>query len=466
MTPGHTPNGSRENLFISDYQKRNLLLRYIGGAPTPNTLNKEVSMDKNDDSRLEEFRQLKREIRGSTQHLVVGIDVAKERHYAFFGTPAGKTLLHRLVFDNSKEGFEKLCFQAEILRAQHGLTHVVFGVEPTADYHKPLGEYLIRQGHLVVLVSGNAVKNNRELLDSRWDKNDMKDAANLADLITQGKCLFYEFASPPLGELRSLLSLQRRLKKQEQGYRVRTRNHLIAQYFPELDPYFGYSEGPAIVKWCLDPKELMCLPFEEFVRMVSSSTGGQKQRRRLEEIREKAASSIGCEAHPSVAFEGRVLVEEIRRLQDLLRETHVNIRAVCHHFPEYFFLLTIPGFGPDISAKVLGAIGNPHRFENHRQVLKTAGLDLSADRSGKRTDVTPVISKKGKADLRYGLYQAALIASTRNSAFMTYFTTKLKGREREKGIGTKMRVKLAAKMLVIAWTLMKKKEKFDPGCIA
>jgi transposase len=167
--------------------------------------------------------------------------------------------------------------------------------------------------------------------------------------------------------------------------------------------------------------------------MVSSSAGGQKQRRRLEEIREKAASSIGCEAHPSVAFEGRVLVEEIRRLQDLLGETHANIRAVCHHFPEYFFLLTIPGFGPDISAKVLGAIGNPHRFENHRQVLKLAGLDLSADRSGKKQDVAPVISKKGKACLRYGLYQAALIASTRNSAFMTYFTTKLKGRRAGEG---------------------------------
>jgi transposase len=94
-----------------------------------------------------------------------------------------------------------------------------------------------------------------------------------------------------------------------------------------------------------------------------------------------------------------------------------------------------------------------------------AGLDLSADRSGKRTEVTPVISKKGKADLRYGLYEAALIASTRNKRFTTYFTNKLKGREREKGIGTKMRVKLAAKMLVIAWTLMKKKEMFDPDCI-
>ena len=44
-----------------------------------------------------------------------------------------------------------------------------------------------------------------------------------------------------------------------------------------------------------------------------------------------------------------------------------------------------------------------------------------------------------------------------------FYTNTLRGREREKGIKTKMRVKLAAKMLVIAWTLMKKKEPFDPG---
>jgi len=45
-------------------------------------------------------------------------------------------------------------------------------------------------------------------------------------------------------------------------------------------------------------------------------------------------------------------------------------------------------------------------------------------------------------------------------SFIRYFTDKMTGREREKGIGTKIRVKMAAKMLVIAWTLMKKKEMF------
>jgi len=90
-----------------------------------------------------------------------------------------------------------------------------------------------------------------------------------------------------------------------------------------------------------------------------------------------------------------------------------------------------------------------------------AGLDLSAERSGKRSDAaTPVVSKKGKADLRYALYQAAMIASSRNRDFIAYYTNKLRGREKEKGIKTKMRVKLAAKLLIIAWTLMKKKEPF------
>jgi len=55
-----------------------------------------------------------------------------------------------------------------------------------------------------------------------------------------------------------------------------------------------------------------------------------------------------------------------------------------------------------------------------------------------------------------------MTASTRNRAFITYFTNKLKGREREKGIKTKMRVKLSAKLLTIAWTIMKKKEQFNP----
>ncbi len=423
-------------------------------------------MNVQNDSRLTEFRQLKKEIRGSEKHLIIGIDVAKEKHHAFFGTATGKTLYKRLIFDNNIAGFEKLLLQAEAIKTQHGLNYLVFGVEPTANYHKPLGEFLIRHGHTVVLVGSGAVKNNRELLDGRWDKHDTKDAANVADLISQGKFLFYDYPSQKVRDLRNLLSFKKRLKKQDHSLRMRIRNQLVAQYFPEMDRHMHQSmaENLAIIKWCLSPAEIATKEYRDFFLTVTNRDRGMAQQRRLKTIWESAGNSIGCEVGEAVQFEAALLVESLQYIRQLIKETDAKIKEICLNFPEYEYLLSIPGFGPAVSAVTLGALGDPFRFKTAKQVLKMAGLDLSASRSGKNSDnMTAKLSKKGKSDLRYALYQAGLIASTRDKHFIAYFTDKLQGRERERGIKTKMRVKLAAKMLTIAWTLMKKKERFDPG---
>ena len=326
-------------------------------------------MEPTERNRLEAFRQLRREVRQSGEYLIVGIDIAKDRHHAFFGTARGKTLLRQLVFSNDHEGFRKLLDQAESLRVQDGLKKVVYGMEPTANYHKPLGEYLIEFGKMVVLVSGVTVAKNRESLDGRWDKHDGKDSANVADLISQGKCLYYEHPSAELRGLRGLLSLKRRLKKQEHGYRIRIRNHLIAQYFPEMDrSYEGLGkEGLSIVKWCWTASEIARLDVDPFIERVSTRGTSMKKRRRLEEIWEKAAESIGCESVPGVEHEARVMVDGLKQVREMIQETDQRIAGLCKEFPEYEFLLTIPGFGPDVSAKVLGAIGDADRFLNGRQ---------------------------------------------------------------------------------------------------
>ena len=224
------------------------------------------------------------------------------------------------------------------------------------------------------------------------------------------------------------------------------------------------AEGLSIVRWCFPPSQITELDVDPFIERVTSRRILMEKRRRLEGIWEKAGESIGCDGVPGVEHEARVMVEGLRQIREVIKETENKIQELCEQFPEYEYLLTIPGFGPDVSAKVLGAIGDPDRFENGKQVLKLAGLDLSADRSGKDSDkAIPVISKRGKSDLRYALYQAAFIASTKNQDFMRYYTRKLHCREKEKGIHTKMIVKLSAKMLLIAWTLMKKKEAFEPA---
>jgi transposase len=413
--------------------------------------------------RIQEFRQLRNEIRGSKDYLIVGIDVAKERHNAFFGTATGRTLHKGMVFDNTSEGFRKLITVTEALKVQHDLARVVFGLEPTANYHKPLGEHLMKCGHQLVLVSATAVKNNRPLLDGRWDKHDTKDSANVADLISQGKCLYYEYPDSKLQDLRNLLSLKRRLKKEEHGLRVRIRNQLLAKYFPEMDRQFGSAVSLAVVGRCLNPSVIAGMEFDEFRRSIALGKLTLPQQKRLQAIWQMAPESIGCDVGDAVPFEAKMMVSKLHQVRDMIKKVEVESEILCMHFPEYPFLLSIPGFGPDVSSKVLAAISYPFRFTSGKQVLKMAGFDLCANRSGKSSaTATPVISKQGKADLRYALYQAALIASFTKKEFMRYYANKLRGRQREKGIATKMRVKLAAKLLIIAWTLMKKKEPFDP----
>ena len=411
------------------------------------------------------YCQTVKQIAGSDEYLIIGIDVAKQKHHAFMGTAKGKSLYRKLIFENDLDGFSRLLKTAEAVRVQNGLSKVVYGLEPTGNYHKPLARHLISSDCNVVLVTGQAVKNNRKILNGRWDKNDTKDAANVADLASRGKCLYYDSPSQEIIDLRALLSLRRRLKREEHRLRMRIRNTLLAKYFPELDIYYSVceSESLAIIRWCLDPDKIASMEFDQFFKLVTRTRRGVAQKLRLHKIHQNAGNSVGCPMGQTAQFEADVLVEKLDHIRQYIRKTGDLIEEISLDFPEYSYLLTIPGFGPYISSTVLATIADPLRFKNRKQVIKMSGYDLCANRSGKTSDkAVPVISKHGNSELRYALFQAAKVASARVDHFRSYFAKMLRGRERERGIITKMRVKLAAKMLVIAWTLMKKREPFDP----
>ena len=422
----------------------------------------------NEATRYAEFCQFRREIRGSREHVIVGIDVAKARHQVFFGTATGRSLLRRLSIANNRSGFEHLLERTDQIQRQHGLAKAVYVVEPTGNYHKPLAQWLQNHEKMVVLVSNKAIAENRETLDGRWDKNDTKDSANAADLVSQGKCQFMQLPNAPIRALRTLLSLREQLKRDEHAARMQIRNGLVAKHFPELDSLWGHrlEENLTLVRECLSPRKIVAMGFDAFVQTVTSRDGGSSQLRRLERIYAAAEESIGCPMDEEVEFQARVITEHLSQLRQYIKETDKRIAKLCQHFDTYPLLLTIPGVGPFVASQVVGHIGDPFRFTGHKQVIRLAGYDLNAKRSGKRSDfAVPVISKRGNASLRYALYQASLIATCHDKGFRALFTRYLEGREKERGIRTKARVKLAAKMLVIAWTMMKNGVVYDPSLL-
>jgi transposase len=418
--------------------------------------------------RLKVFRALRAEIRGSAHHMIIGIDVAKDRHHAFFGTAAGKTLRKGFVFHNSRSGFDALLSLSDDLQRRHSLPQRVFGLEPTGVYHKPLLEDLLGRGELAVLVSNVAVARNRQLLDGRWDKNDRADTANVADLVGQARCLFADHPQGPVRELRSLVRARIRLKRQEHALRMRIRNHVVVQYFPELER--GYTQGGgdhlvlAVIRHCLDPREVAQMDFDTFWNTVAAPRWGQRQEDRMRTVWEAAKTSIGCALDPTIRWEAPRLVDRLEEFRDDLAVLEQRMHTVSGQLPGHANVLSIPGVGPVLAAMILAAIGNAHRFQHPRQVLRLAGLDLCASRSGKGSErAVPKISKQGKGALRYALVQASIVASRAHPATRAYFSRLIQGREQERGIRMKMHVKMASKLLVVAWTLMKHDRRFDPA---
>ena len=122
---------------------------------------------------------------------------------------------------------------------------------------------------------------------------------------------------------------------------MRIRNNLLAQYFPELDRFFSACEREAlsIVRWCLDPKTISSLEFDEFFSMVTTAKRGIAQKLRLQKIHRLAVESVGCSMGPAAEFEAALLVEKLNYVRQKKNCGRALIFDFLKNFLEYLKLV-------------------------------------------------------------------------------------------------------------------------------
>lgn len=94
-----------------------------------NNPKQEVSMINS--KRIDHLRQIKTTIRGSDDYLIVGIDIGKQKHFAFFGTANGRSFLRSFVFENNYEGLNNLLAKTQSILKKYHLEEIIFGLEST-----------------------------------------------------------------------------------------------------------------------------------------------------------------------------------------------------------------------------------------------------------------------------------------------------------------------------------------------
>jgi transposase len=167
----------------------------------------------------------------------VAIDVAKAQHEVLIERRDGRRI--RMTVANALSAFEKLAtFLATLSKSCE------VALEPTGDYHRPLANFLLRQGHHVHFVSSIACHRTREALFNSWDKNDPKDAQVILHLLKGGVTQRF---SDPLEEgnhdFQELLGTYRRIVDRKVRVYHTLMTHYLPLYFPEAEPFIASSRS-------------------------------------------------------------------------------------------------------------------------------------------------------------------------------------------------------------------------------
>jgi len=386
---------------------------------------------KDNGQRVKRFRELKATLRTNRARLLVGLDIAEAAHEIQVRHAHTRIVVPQLTIPNSTRGFTQLWARIQQAQRATGCREVVCGLEPTGTYHQAVAVFLEAQGADVVLLSSSVAYWNRRTQDGTYDKNDRKDAANCADLLEQGKVLFYSQPTGPLAELRRLVKVLRRARAELAACKARWRTTLRPTLGPMAEPLPNRlrAELPAVLQaW--EPAALGRPAVAKGRLPLGLAT---------------ACADLGAQV---TAVQARIAAIE------------QALTPLAERLPAYALLRTIPGVGPTVGAILLAEIGDIAWFTQFSQLRKLAGLDIIRVQTGNFAGQWR-ISKCGRGLLRWALYHAAM-GMARTAAGRARLAALKTKRHGDRYAGFKAVVELAAKVLRVVWGVWRSGTPYDP----
>ena len=398
--------------------------------------------------------------------LIVGVDVAKDEHWARITDYRGIDLSKPVRFHNNIDGFNNLLEKVEKLRLKTDCDKVMIGMEPSGHYWRALGWYLKLHENQPELVGVNPhhVKQVRELDANSQTKSDPKDALTIAHLVRDGRYFDTYLPEDEYAELRQLNTERQRLMKQIS----RANNTLIAlldEFFPEYGTVWGKVTCPTSLKLLpiyMFPSDVMAANREKMLEDIKVASNGTEGNKLMEKMFKAARRSVGVkEGLKAVRLRIISLIEDLEYFRKKKADIEAELEVVMGEVQLGDILQSIMGVGPIISAAFLGEAGDIDRFDDWKQVRSLSGLNLVENSSGKHKGKTKV-SKRGRPYLRHMLYMAGE-NGCRSNPEMRQFYRYLRDRKNNPLNSNQAFVATGLKMMRIMFHLAKTGERYDPG---
>ena len=351
----------------------------------------------------------------------VGIDIAKNTHWASCLSSDGEIILEPFSFSNDNSGFQKFISKLESLDK----TKILIGLESTAHYGENIISYLFNLDYNIGLINPIQAANLRRS-NIRKTKNDKVDTKIIIKALTLGNYSLITSRDINNLKLKGLCRSRRNLVTMRSKAKIQLVSYLD-QIFPELAQFFKgnlhLNVSYQLLKKYSSPKQISSLHLTKLSNILHDNSHGRYRYNKQDAIRlrELAKNSVGID-NPSLSLQIKHSILQIELYNEQIAEVEALYKQILDEMNTP--ILSIPGMSYNQAAVIIGCIGDINRFEHSCQLLAYAGLDPSVIQSGNFQARSTRMSKRGSGMLRYSLVYSAHNVVKNNKTFRDYYELK------------------------------------------
>jgi transposase len=350
----------------------------------------------------------------------VGIDMAKETHYAQAITTTGDELFHRPV-SNDEAAIVKIITDAQTLG------RVVLVIDMPSSPAQLLLAIARQHNVAVAYVTGLQMRRAAELY-SGSAKTDPRDAWVLADFARRhaDRLAWLQIDDDLLAKLRILNGRDVDLADDANRAINRCRDALTS-ISPVLERTIGSRLGHAGIR-----DVLAKYPTPTLLRKAGPARIRALIAKRSPRLADKVTTDITTALDAqTVTLPGETtwgaiisgLTNDIERIAAQRAELATQIEETFLAHPLGKVLVTLCGFGPRTGARTLAEIGDPARFADGGRLAAYAGLAPIDRRSGKSIN-NSTASRRGNHRLKNAMFLAAFVAVQHDPNAKAYYARK------------------------------------------
>ena len=351
--------------------------------------------------------------------IYVGIDIAKNTHWASAMDSDGEILLEPFSFQNNNEGFQKFISKLSSFDKQK----MLIGLESTAHYGENIISYLFNLDYKIGIINPIQTSNLRKS-NIRKTKNDKVDTFIIIKSLTLNNYNLVTTRDINNIKLKGLSRSRHNLIVMRSRSKIQLAS-FIDQLFPELNKFFKgnlhLNVSYQLLKEYSSPKVISSLHLTKLSHILHDNSHGRYNKQDAIRLRELAKNSVGID-NPTLSLQIKQAILQIELYTLQIEEVEKLSKQILDEMESK--LLTIPGMSYNQATAIHGFIGDIHRFNKSCQLLAYAGLDPSVYQSGNFEAHSTRMSKRGNSLLRYNLVYAAHNLVLHNRTFKEYYDLK------------------------------------------